>query len=218
MDWNDDEKDSCQGNCQQDDPGNGQADDQKPVRSMEAESPPAEDGIPELILLRAENIVFGYQHNLRRCAELREELDNLPLYTWLDAFEVLSGHGAPDSERVQTSNIPDPTFKITANIDRKLASMNRDLVREVEDELRRAISAVDVMDTVLIRLELLKHEQDYRNTIHVARQICIEGRKAEAIKDRDGWRMRKKTVCEEVKKIVRLTAEELMRREMRWDE
>lgn len=222
MDWNENTRDPCQ--------EDGHQDDQQPMRSMEAESPPSvdkdsilaevgmpaeidapdKDDIPDFILLRAENIIFGYRHNLRRCSELREELDNLQLYTWQDAFEVLSGHGAQDSERVQTSNTPDPTFKIAANIDKKLYNMNRGLVREIEDELHRATSAVAVMDTVLIRLELLKHDPDYRNTAFVAQQICLEERKPEEIKDQNGWRMRRKAVCEELEKITRLTAEELM--------
>jgi len=158
-------------------------------------------------------LVHSYLDQQAVCEQCKVELASMPPVTWQDAYYNLAGHGDPFSERVQSSNISDQTYRIAVNIDDEIARMTAEIRREPEQRLKKAQANVDVMDTVFVMLRILESEKEYRDTYTFADQFCRKGLRLTEVKDHNGRRMSRYAANREKKKVVQQIVEELKRRD-----
>lgn len=158
-------------------------------------------------------LVHAYLEQKEVCEQCRKELESLPKITWQDAVDSLIGGGSQFTERVQTSNISDPTAKAALNVEQEMVRMEREMRAEFEKPLREAEYNVSVLESVFTRVELLsKVDAGYRDTFAFVLQFCKQNIPLEQVNDHAGKRMSRYRAKSEMMKVVDFIAEELMRR------
>lgn len=129
--------------------------------------------------IMAENLLAAYRDNVALKTSLEKERDSIRLYTYDDGIYLLSnGAHSQDTERVQTSNISNPTENAVANAGKLVSRLNREMLEEIEDGMRK----VDAdLEPVNIGLELLEGR-----AAEVMRRIYIEGMQEAGVFDENG--------------------------------
>lgn len=108
----------------------------------------------------------------------KEELQNLPKFTWNDAFTMLSGGHQDDMERVQTSGTSDPTARIALNIDKVIERENRLIFEECWERYQKLSADVNSFEYGMKRLS--------GRTRFVAEQLFIQRKCWKEIVDESG--------------------------------
>lgn len=129
--------------------------------------------------IMAQDLLTAYRDNIALKASLEKEREGIMLYTYDDGIYLLSnGAHSQDTERVQTSNISNPTENAVANAGKLVARLNREMLEEIEDSMRK----VDAdLEPVNIGLELLEGKAAV-----VMRRMYIEGVQETGMADEDG--------------------------------
>ncbi len=129
--------------------------------------------------IMAENLLTAYRDNVALKASLEKEKEDIRLYTYDDGIYLLSnGAHSQNTERVQTSNISNPTENAVTNAGKLVTRLNREMLEEIEDGMRK----VDAdLEPVNIGFELLEGR-----AAEVMRRIYIEGVQETGVVDGNG--------------------------------
>jgi len=127
----------------------------------------------------AENLLMAYRDNVALKTSLEKEKEGIRLYTYDDSIYLISnGAHNLDIERVQTNNTSNPVENAVINAGKLLTRLNREILDEIENDIRK----VDVdLEPVNIGLELLEGK-----AAEVMRRIYIKGIQETGVIDENG--------------------------------
>lgn len=141
-----------------------------------------ENGQSQRFLKQAQKMLESYRSLLKRKADLEYEMEHTRGYSHDDILYLLScgGHG-DNTERVQTSNISNPTERAVLDAGKLAARLNGEIRRQFQAPYRKVCRQVGLVNMALGLMD--------EKTRSVAEQVYVDGKKIKDVVDLQGRKM-----------------------------
>ncbi|MCC8067211.1 MAG: hypothetical protein LIO94_08940, partial [Clostridiales bacterium] len=133
-------------------------------------------------LKQAEKMLESYRSLLKRKADLEYEMEHTQGYSHDDILYLLScGSHGDNTERVQTSNISNPTERAVLDAGKLAARLNGEIRRQFQVPYRKVCRQVGLVNIALGLMD--------EKTRSVAEQLYVDGKKLKDVVDLHGQKM-----------------------------